>query len=240
MGMFDTFWGRYTCLKCNHTVNFEEQTKKYYCVLEDFVVGDYVDRGNQNYYYKFASECPFCGEENPIALAIRRGQFVCILPEQEADEIDILSFDNIEDGYARNRLYEQMCARKVGYERENLDRNIDLKLLKPGDTIDALKSEWIVDESYIVRKRSMSALGSLWGDKNVYKVHSEDGKRILCMQKGVPITLYEDQDLSNINDRPDLWEQWFSYHEQLVEEDGYFAIDKMFHISEYERLEKIY
>ncbi len=50
MGMFDTFWGEYKCPACGNIVRFEEQTKDYYCVLEDFYLGDFIDRGNRNYF----------------------------------------------------------------------------------------------------------------------------------------------------------------------------------------------
>ncbi len=53
MGMFDTFWGEYKCPACGNIVKFEEQTKDYERILEDFYLGDYVDRGNRNYFYEF-------------------------------------------------------------------------------------------------------------------------------------------------------------------------------------------
>lgn len=55
MGMFDTFWGEYKCPVCENIVRFEEQTKDYERILEDFYLGDYVDRGNRNYFYEFES-----------------------------------------------------------------------------------------------------------------------------------------------------------------------------------------
>ena len=36
MGLFDTFYGTYTCPKCGKAVDFEEQSKDYDCCLMDF------------------------------------------------------------------------------------------------------------------------------------------------------------------------------------------------------------
>ncbi len=113
MGRFDTFWGEYKCPVCGNKVKFEEQTKDYNCILEDFYMGDYMDRGNRNYFYEFESSCPKCHTAHNISLAIRRGQFVGVFFKNEADEINIMDLDNIEDGYQRRVDYERMCANKI-------------------------------------------------------------------------------------------------------------------------------
>ena len=106
MGMYDTFWGKYKCPNCGKEVQFEEQTKRYECLLEDFYLGDYVDRGNRNYFYDFVDVCPECGEQNEIYLAIRHGQYVGVYVGRESSEMEITKLDNIEDGYERRIMYD--------------------------------------------------------------------------------------------------------------------------------------
>ena len=48
MGMFDTFIGEVVCPYCGEIHEFEEQTKSYDCTLDNFLIGDYVDKGNTN------------------------------------------------------------------------------------------------------------------------------------------------------------------------------------------------
>ena len=46
MGMFDTFLGTTQCPNCGSEVKLYEQTKNYECLMQDFKVGDYIDKGN--------------------------------------------------------------------------------------------------------------------------------------------------------------------------------------------------
>ena len=239
MGMYDTFWGSYKCPACDKTVHFEEQTYDYNCVLEDFVLGDYIDRGNRNYYYKFESYCPYCHEKHTIALVIRRGQFVGIFQDYEVDEINIEDFENIEDGYLRNRIYERMCSMMIGKELTPLEGTNEPEVLRPGEEIEALGTTWIVDESYIVRTK-VEVHKALWGEERVYKVHSGDTKRILSMQKKRPIHIYEDVDVASLKYSKERYSEWQNYCQTLIEKYGFEAIIGKYFISHSERLEKIY
>ncbi len=99
MGMYDTFWGSYKCDFCGTIVEFKETTKDYERLLEDFKPGNYVDRGDRNYYYEFKSECPKCHQVHDMSIAIRRGQYVGVFYKYEADNINILDIENIEETY---------------------------------------------------------------------------------------------------------------------------------------------
>ena len=147
MGMFDTFWGKYKCPNCEHTVQFEEQTKRYECILEDFYLGDYVDRGNRNYFYDFEHECPVCHSNNEVYIAIRRGQYVGVYVGRESSEMEITKLENIEDGYARRRAYEHICERKLGYDNP-IKSDEPLEQRHVGDHITALKTDWEILEVY--------------------------------------------------------------------------------------------
>ena len=60
MGCFDTFVGKVRCPHCKEDAHFYEQTKNYDCLMQDFKVGDYIDKGNANYFYKFEYTCQHC------------------------------------------------------------------------------------------------------------------------------------------------------------------------------------
>lgn len=107
MGLFDTFHGNYKCKHCKLLFEFEKQTKNYERHLEDFYVGDYIDRENRDYFYDFEYQCPHCGAINKISIAVRRGQYVGVYASARTEYINILDLDNIEDGFFRNRKYSQ-------------------------------------------------------------------------------------------------------------------------------------
>ncbi len=113
MGMYDTFWGKYICPGCHKEIQFEEQTKNYERCLEDFKLGDYIDRGNRNYFYTFRYECPSCGKETGLSIGIRHGQYVGVYFAEEARKIDPNTLENIEDDYQRHREYEDMCRESM-------------------------------------------------------------------------------------------------------------------------------
>ena len=189
MGLFDTFWGEYKCPVCGNIVKFEEQTKDYYCVLEDFYLGDYIDRGNRNYFYEFESYCPKCHTAHDISLAIRRGQFVGIYFKEEANNINILDLENIEDGYQRRIDYENMCATKLG--NECLKTKIKRKHV--GESINALKTDWLIEEVYAEER--IPQLTILFDRTYLYRVTDGTSRRLLYARTGIAgtyLTLEED------------------------------------------------
>lgn len=147
MGMYDTFWGKYICPGCNKEIQFEEQTKDYERCLEDFKLGDYIDRGNRNYFYDFTYECPCCGEETELSIGIRHGQYVVVYFTEEARKIDPNTLENIEDGYQRHREYEEKCREMLGSARIEA-KEVPFAPYKVGETIKALEADWKVLEAY--------------------------------------------------------------------------------------------
>ncbi len=185
MGMFDTFWGEYKCTACGDIVRFEEQTKDYDQALEDFYLGDYVDRGNRNYFYNFTSWCPKCHADHEISIAIRRGQYIGVFYKYEADEINILDLDNIEDGYQRKRVFEKMCREKLGIEDRKLTDELDPKHV--GDYIMALRTKWQIQEVYQETpiESSNAVMRKLFFKENVvYRATDGTDNRIIAIREG--------------------------------------------------------
>ena len=187
MGMFDTFWGKYKCPNCEHTVQFEEQTKRYECILEDFYLGDYVDRGNRNYFYDFEHECPVCHSNNEVYIAIRRGQYVGVYVGRESSEMEITKLENIEDGYARRRAYDHICERKLGYDNP-IKSDEPLEQRHVGDHITALKTDWEILEVYkeVLDDDVLNSgrfFRSFYEDNFIYRVVSGEDRRIVAVRK---------------------------------------------------------
>ena len=213
MGMYDTFYGKYKCPNCGHRIQFEEQTKRYECLLEEFYLGDYVDRNNRNYFYDFVDTCPVCSAENEIYLAIRRGQYVGVYVGRDASEMDITKLENITDGLARRQIYQKRCKRKLGYDNPfELDGPLDQKHV--GDHITALQTDWEVIEVYHEEiDRDMLDNGAyrraFYEEENfVYRVASGDVKRVIVIRKNhfmdeVSIKVAEDDLSSKLRSRYD-------------------------------------
>ena len=151
MGMFDTFLGEIKCPYCGELHEFEEQTKSYDCTLDNFLIGDYVDKGNTNYIYEFKW---WCDKDRSklfdVGIAIRRGQIVKFLIADEIKTINIMNLDNIEDGLGRRLLYEKACREADGYPKEEL--NYELNPLPEGYKFIAFNVEWEIIKFYMQRK----------------------------------------------------------------------------------------
>lgn len=181
MGMFDTFWGSYKCDYCKTIFKFQEQTKDYENLLEDFYLGDYIDRGNRNYFYDFEYECPICKAVNNLSIAIRRGQYVDVISTKAAETTNILEIDNIEDGYQRNREYEKKCQDKLGW-----DERVKVEALEQhhiGEHIEVLGTNWKINEVYTEQVKdgvcSDMAKEFFYGKNYVYRVSDGDVTRII-------------------------------------------------------------
>ena len=111
MGCFDTFVGKIECPHCKEQTRFNEQTKNYECLMQDFKVGDYIDKGNANYFYKFEYPCEHCKEEITINAAIRRGQLIGYYTD--TTNLDINSMENIEEKKAISHESCTMCYRCI-------------------------------------------------------------------------------------------------------------------------------
>lgn len=199
MGMFDTFYGKINCIECNKEFCFEEQTKCYDNFLLEFLLGDYIDKGNANYFYHFTTVCPICKKEQKWAIAIKRGQIVGYYPEEKATLELLNSLENIEDGYARNFEYKEMCSKMLGIDRNK-------KVVKEyfiGEIIEALETKWVIDEIHSEEldlrpeNESINSFYKLRFKENlIFKVHKEDDEsieRLIILRNGenIKVCLYD-------------------------------------------------
>ena len=174
MGMFDTFYGDVKCPYCNEIHEFEEQTKSYDCTMSSLLLGDYIDKGNSNYVYEFKW---WCDKDRSkifnVGVAIRRGQIVKYLVEDEIESTDIMKLENIEDGLGKRLLYERVCREANGYPKEELD--YELNPLVNGYKFIAFDVEWEVVRLY--RTNDLFASGHI---EYFYEIKSkEHGIRIM-------------------------------------------------------------
>lgn len=183
MGMFDTFYGEVTCPYCKGIHEFEEQTKSYECLLEEFYLGDYIDKGNTNYIYKFKWFCEHDRDKNfQIGIAIKRGQIVKFLVNSEIEKLEnshLETLENIEDGLGRRLLYEKICKEASGYPKEEI--NYKLNPLSEGYKFTAFNVEWEVVKLY------RQKLGFIFKDMEYfYEIKSkEHGLRIMKSSKNM-------------------------------------------------------
>lgn len=189
MGCFDTFVGNVECPNCKKEMHFYEQTKNYDCLLQDFKVGDYMDKGNANYFYKFEYPCEHCKDIITIYAAIRRGQLIGYYTD--TSNLDINSMENIEENYQRNLEYKAMCEVGYGSDKCIYEEN---KIYSLGDTIHILGRDWIVEtvfeervKSDISDKRLLSFYNMRFRENHCYKVHdNNNNERMIVSRKNEP------------------------------------------------------
>ena len=179
MGMFDTFYGEVKCPYCNEIHEFEVQTKSYDCTMSSLLLGDYIDKGNANYIYDFNSYCENTNQKFRIGIAIRRGQIVKYLVEDEIESTDIMDLENIEDGIGKRLQYEKVCREANGYPKEEL--NYELNPLINGYKFIAFGVEWEVVKLYRQNKTFLSR-----DIEYFYEIKSKKhGLRIMRLTKSV-------------------------------------------------------
>ena len=189
MGMFDTFLGTTQCPNCGSEVKLYEQTKNYECLMQDFKVGDYIDKGNLNYFYEFEQVCPECEETFTVYAAIRRGQLIGYYTNISG--INILDFENIEDGYQRRIEYEEMCKNAIGVEAK---RTYTKEPIPAGEVVNVLNDDWIIDEVYqeVLKEQENERLKSFlkWLYKNnyIYVCHNREGLKRIIVSRDEPYT----------------------------------------------------
>ncbi len=196
MGMFDTFYGIYTCPKCGKKVDFEEQSKDYGCWLNDFKLGDYVAESNVSHFYNFQYECPFCKVQTDLSIGIKNGQYVGVYYAEDAQRMSVADLVNIEEGYQRKLDYEEMCRKKLGSE-ELGSANGDFVALKKGEKIRALETEWEVLEVYREEyaehsnnEKQASLRSFFYRPTFVYRVKAEGVYRIIKISMDYKLELH--------------------------------------------------
>lgn len=190
MGMFDTIWGKIICTNCNKEFTFEEQTKEYDCLLENFYLGDYIDKGNANYFYKFKAWCPHCDHIEEWAIAVKRGQIVGFYLAKDATVELLDSLSNIEDGYYRNLEYKEKCKKKLGFSKSYLK----VKNYEIGETINVLENDWVIDEIYKeILDESLedsNLFKYLMRNNVILKVHDKETERIIVIKERAPAGVF--------------------------------------------------
>lgn len=177
MGMFDTFYGKYICQHCGKIVEFEEQTKDFDNCLLDFKLGDYVDRGDKNYFYNFTYECPECHAETELSIGIRNGQYAGVFLAEDARNMDPKKLANIENGLQRRFEYDKMCEEKIGLEEAGGFHD-ELIALKVGDTLEVLRTTWKILEAYYV-KYPEGETSFLHHPTVIYRVEADGVNRVI-------------------------------------------------------------
>lgn len=199
MGMYDTFVGTIKCQHCGHETEIYEQTKNYECMLQVFKVGDYIDKGNRNYFYEFEQVCPDCKETFNVYAAIRRGQLLGYYTD--ISELDILKLDNIEDGYQRRIEYENMCRNALGIETKKTYTEEPIPI---GREINVLNDSWVVDEIYqevmedIENERLKSFIKWIYKKNYIYVCHNKQGVKRIVVSRDEPYTSLKEYDFNNI------------------------------------------
>lgn len=150
MGLYDTFVGEIICPICNKMHTFEEQTKNYECMMETFMLGDYIDKGNRNYVYVFDWYCKKTSQPFKVGIAIRKGQIVKFLINDEIKNSDIENLDNVEKGLGKRLQYEKDCKEASGFPEETL--SYDLNPLPEGYKFTAFNVEWEIIRLYRTKK----------------------------------------------------------------------------------------
>lgn len=189
MGCFDTFVGNVECPHCKEDTHFLKQTKNYDRLLQYFKVGDYIDKGNANYFYEFEYPCEHCKKNITVYAAIRRGQLIGYYTD--VSNLNINSMENIEDNYQRNLEYKAMC--KVGYGTDKCIYE-ENKSFAVGDTIHILGRDWIVETVFEERVKQnidnellLNFYNFRFSNNRCYKVHDSNGnKRMIITREYAP------------------------------------------------------
>ena len=189
MGCFDTFVGNVECPHCKEDTRFWEQTKNYDCLLQDFKVGDYIDKGNANYFYKFEYTCEHCKKNIIVYAAIRRGQLIGYYTG--VSNLNINSMGNIEENYQRNLEYKAMCKAGYGTDKCIYEEN---KSFDVGDTIHILGRDWMVETVFeervnqnIGNEQLLNFYNIRFRENRCYKVHdNNNNKRMIIIRKFEP------------------------------------------------------
>jgi len=111
MGMFDIFMGEVKCPYCGEIHEVEEQTKRYSCLLEEFHIGDYVDKYNANYIYTFEAYCDYdYYNKFDVGIVINKGQIIKFLVNEEIEN------------YKNKDFYEEHQLVRVDLTMEEIER----------------------------------------------------------------------------------------------------------------------
>ena len=194
MGMYDTFYGEITCPYCGEKHKFEEQTKDYNNMLNDFLLGDYIDdeKTDTTYIYSFDACCYKYKRKFKGHIIIVNGQIVKFVNDYELKQIsDINKLKNIEKGLGHKLEYLERCKAGIGMNNEvanhgitlfkNEDINWNGKPKNIGDIIHTLGHNWTIKEVYKEVYIDKDTFYRAWHDENnyIYRVSGDLGNRII-------------------------------------------------------------
>jgi hypothetical protein len=208
MGMYDTFYGTIKCPHCGKQHKFEEQTKSYECVLENFLLGDYVDRGNRTYTYDFETWCDETNKKFIGNIIVYKGQIVGFANENEIKNINMTKLANIEEGLGWKLDYEERCKKGIGINNDFRvfgiprytyeDAKFEEHPKKPGDTLIALNNNWLITEVYREilkedkRNKCFDLYETWYRDNFVYRIAGKMGNRIARVTEDYIELMYDD------------------------------------------------
>ena len=185
MGMFDTIYGQVKCPHCNKMSKFESQIKEYECMLSNYTIGDYIEKGNVTSAGLIEKDwyCTSCKKPFDVSIVFVRGQIIKFINNDELKEINVNNLENIEEGLGHRLEYEELCRQGIGYAKELLNLAEHPKNI--GSRIKVLNQEWLITDVYkenlITDEHSrVYSLHELWfEDGFVYKVTNKLGDRII-------------------------------------------------------------
>lgn len=194
MGMYDSFIGYLTCPHCKEKYKFEAQTKEYKCILDEFLLGDYVHDDKSTKVYKFNSVCCNCKKKHEGNIIIFEGQVINFVNNDELKEIDLNNLEHIEKGIGHRLEYLKRCEKGIGsvneewlfcmkYENEHVNWEEHPK--RVGDIIYTMQRDWIIKE--VLKEELVDGeviCGRWYKEAYVYKVYNKElGNRVMRVTK---------------------------------------------------------
>lgn len=190
MGLFDTFHGQVICPYCKQEQNFSDQTKEYECGMNDFLLGDYIDKANQTYVYKTDAIClKDTNKKFNINIIIKKGQIIKFANDKELKTININSLKNIEEGLGKKQIYLDHCNKGIGFAKEQIDFNKhpfskEEKIIALNTTWDILECHKLLfNEDLEGNDKLRNFVRCTFEDSFIYKVKSNIGQRYIKVDK---------------------------------------------------------
>ncbi|SDB45130.1 hypothetical protein SAMN02910298_02255 [Pseudobutyrivibrio sp. YE44] len=86
MGVYDSLYVKDICPNCHKEVEYCFKTKEFGLSYQEYHVGDYVTKANENCYLDLKEYCPECGYEKELVFEIKNGQWTRTLSKDAHNE----------------------------------------------------------------------------------------------------------------------------------------------------------